>query len=275
MDSEILLSIVTVSFNDRDALAKTLASCRLQSSPEFRTEILVVDGGSDDGTVALVEAYGDIVSRFTSEPDGGIYDAMNKGLKQAVGSYVMYLNAGDVWHDDKSLRDVVKELAATRPAWLVGLAMHLGGGTRYQLIENLPHSWIHHAFGLQPHCHQVCFVRRDILLALDGFSADYDFAGDYDLILRLGLMHRPAEFYRVIADYEGGGVSAVNGGMIPRLQHMSRVDRFGLGARLATLDAGYMRYQLFRRRIHPRVRWIKCRALKLRRLSLGSRGVSD
>lgn len=88
-----LVSILTVVFNDRDELAELI-----DNVSEFRNEdleLVVVDGGSTDGTVPFLQGSDDKVDYWISEPDKGIYDAMNKGLAACAGSYVLHLNAGD------------------------------------------------------------------------------------------------------------------------------------------------------------------------------------
>lgn len=100
------VSIVTVVRNDRDGLAQTITSVRSQSSSSF--EFIVIDGGSDDGTVDVIRANDDIVDIWESNRDAGIYDAMNKGLKRATGEFVLFLNAGDYFLNPISL-----ELATT------------------------------------------------------------------------------------------------------------------------------------------------------------------
>lgn len=88
------LSIITVCFRAKDSLPSTFESVAEQSLPEAM-EYLVVDGASDDGTLELIEANKERIHAYVSEPDKGIYDAMNKGLDMASGDYILFLNAGD------------------------------------------------------------------------------------------------------------------------------------------------------------------------------------
>jgi glycosyltransferase involved in cell wall biosynthesis len=88
-----VVSIITVVFNNRDNFTKTCECIKELVYPNL--EFVVVDGGSTDGTVNTIALNSDIVSKWISEPDKGIYDAMNKGLKMATGDYVWFLNAGD------------------------------------------------------------------------------------------------------------------------------------------------------------------------------------
>lgn len=93
------LTIITISFNCKRALSQTLDSVFLQLKDDI--EIIVIDGGSDDGTVEMIESeYNGLISIFVSEPDGGIYPAMNKGVLLANGDFLLFLNAGDTLLSD-------------------------------------------------------------------------------------------------------------------------------------------------------------------------------
>ena len=99
--SPLLFSIVTVVLNDRAGLRNTMNSVERQTFADF--EWIVIDGGSTDGTVELIESA-ECISQWTSEGDSGIYHAMNKGIAQAGGDYLVFLNAGDVFPDDEVLQ---------------------------------------------------------------------------------------------------------------------------------------------------------------------------
>lgn len=98
------LSIITVNLNQADGLAKTLDSVREQSFRDF--EHIVVDGGSTDGSLEVIRARADGLAFWASEPDAGIYAAMNKGLRRAQGEYVYLLNSGDRLYSPDTLERV-------------------------------------------------------------------------------------------------------------------------------------------------------------------------
>lgn len=89
------LSIITINYNDKDGLAKTLDSVWNQQQVFDDFEHIVIDGGSTDGSVGVIEQYAGQLSYWVSEPDKGIYNAMNKGIAQAKGEYLLFLNGGD------------------------------------------------------------------------------------------------------------------------------------------------------------------------------------
>ena len=98
------LSIITVNFNNKDGLQKTIDSVISQTFKDF--EWIVIDGGSTDGSKELIEKYSDYISYWVSEPDKGVYNAMNKGIKVAKGEYLNFLNSGDVYYNTEALHNI-------------------------------------------------------------------------------------------------------------------------------------------------------------------------
>lgn len=102
----IKFSVITVTYNAAEVVERTIRTVITQTYENL--EYIIVDGGSTDGTLNIINKYaaGDERIRFISEPDAGIYDAMNKGIRMATGDYLEFLNAGDLYRDDKVLLDV-------------------------------------------------------------------------------------------------------------------------------------------------------------------------
>lgn len=190
-----LLSIVTVVFCDRDELQKILENLRSFASPEL--EVIVIDGGSKDGTVELLESFHPQPAYWISEKDGGIYDAMNKGLAAARGSYVLHLNAGDrllavPWEALRAgVRDQIDVICG---------CVRLDGGvtfaSRTNLLSRIDNTWHH----------QGTFYRR---LAHLGYNTAYRTHADFDhnqrLMLRGANVQNDAT---VVASHCGNGVTA-------------------------------------------------------------------
>lgn len=233
------LSIVIPTFQAGDHLGRTISSLTSQGPPTLdRIEVIGVDGGSTDNTVALAEESG-VFNHLSSAPDAGIYDAMNKGAALATGSWIQFLGAGDAYATPSSLATTLDLLAEVPPdrAWATAGAVALGGdGTSATRIPNLPHRWLRHAIGVQPHCHQAVWIRRELFEAGMSHSLDIGIAADFDFIMRLGMVSRPVEFDMVLIEYLGGGVSDGAWAESRRSQHRSRVLRFGLGGPLAAAD---------------------------------------
>ncbi len=101
----MFLSIITINFNDKEGLTQTINSVLTQTFSDF--EYIVIDGGSNDGSKAVIEANQDKLSFWVSEPDHGIYNAMNKGIKKAKGDYLLFINSGDCLKSESSLTDFI------------------------------------------------------------------------------------------------------------------------------------------------------------------------
>lgn len=98
------LSIITINYNDREGLQRTIESIIHQTFTDY--EFIVIDGGSTDGSKEVIETYKDRIDYWVSEPDGGIYNAMNKGVRQAKGDYCNFMNAGDCFHSSTILEEI-------------------------------------------------------------------------------------------------------------------------------------------------------------------------
>ena len=193
------LSIVTVVRNDRAALERTAESVARWRGPA--TEFVVLDGASTDGTAEVARRVADVA---VSEPDRGIYDAMNKGTRTARGRFLQFLNAGDL------LVDAPEEVVAAAPddAVLVYAKANMryaDGTLRYVKGKRL---WYAARFlkGM-PLCHQAIFYRRDVMPEYDlTFPVLGDRVLTYELVRRFGL-RRTLFVDRVVVDYFFGGFS--------------------------------------------------------------------
>lgn len=112
------ISIITVCFNASTDLKNTIDSVRAQDFKDY--EYIVVDGGSRDDTLSIIRQNGDVMTKWVSEPDKGIYDAMNKGIKMATGDWVIMMNAGDVFADFKVLQNVFSKSIPDTKSFLYG-----------------------------------------------------------------------------------------------------------------------------------------------------------
>ncbi len=101
-------SIITVTYNAGKVLEDTIQSVITQTYKNM--EYILVDGGSTDNTLSIINQYRSMIQQVISEPDRGLYDAMNKGIKMATGDYICFLNAGDAFHEDDTLQQMVHSL---------------------------------------------------------------------------------------------------------------------------------------------------------------------
>ena len=168
-----LISIITVSFNAVAEIENTILSVLSQSYHNI--EYIVVDGGSTDGTVDIIEKYADKISYWLSEPDKGIYDAMNKGIDIATGKWINFMNSGDVFFDNQVLEQFVQSLPHTQYDICYGdTALRYKAG----LIRSDASS-IEMINKRLPFCHQSSFVLTD-LLKKRKYNLDYRICADYD-----------------------------------------------------------------------------------------------
>ena len=106
----MIYSIITINYNNRDGLRKTIESVVSQSYKDF--EYIIIDGGSTDGSRVIIEEYADRIDYWVSEPDKGIYNAMNKGIREAHGEYLNFMNSGDYFYNENVLSNTLPHLNA-------------------------------------------------------------------------------------------------------------------------------------------------------------------
>jgi glycosyltransferase involved in cell wall biosynthesis len=175
--SRPLISIITVCYNSRDSLIKTITSIKSLTYTNF--EYIVVDGGSNDGSIEVIRASNQIISKWISEPDRGIYHAMNKGLMMASGEYIHYLNAGDTFLHNEILSQVVT-LLYQKPKILMNQVLALDPISKRHQV--LPRSFGHQSardLFHSAYCHQAAFVYRDAYLQFGGFDESFSHFADF------------------------------------------------------------------------------------------------
>ena len=197
-------SIVTVVLNDLSGLRKTAASLAHQSFTDF--EWIVVDGASTDQQKPDPGALTPEPIVFISEPDQGIYDAMNKGWKLASGEWILFLNAGDALCQDRTLEDVAEQLKGSQALWAFGMVRNVDQQGRVIGIQNAsPFNRMGQALGNTTVPHQATLMRRSLIHQLEGFRLDFDTAADQELIYRAAKIAEPRELVWPIANFEIDG----------------------------------------------------------------------
>lgn len=198
-----LVSIITVCFNSEKYLEQTIQSVLTQAHEPI--EYLLIDGQSQDRTVAIIQAYAqrhpDRI-RYVSEPDTGIYDAMNKGLRLAQGELIGILNSDD-WYEPAAVETVVRAYQAGGPAVYHGIQRTYRDGEvvglRCTCANQLRTRMIEHA---------TCFVPRQFYETFGLFNDAYRYVGDYELMLRLQQNGVPfVALEHVLANFREGGAS--------------------------------------------------------------------
>lgn len=171
------LSIITINFNDRDGLEKTIQSVINQTFQDF--EYIVVDGASTDGSVDVIKKYSDRLTLWVSEPDSGIYNAMNKGTQMASGEYCLYLNSGDFLAED----DVLERLFENDfNEDIVSCGLHLLS-EKESWLQLPPQNISLYTFVNGSLPHPSTLIRKTKLDELGGYNEDYRIVSDWIFFL--------------------------------------------------------------------------------------------
>ena len=249
-----LITIVTIAWNDLPALQRTRESLARQGFQD--REHLIVDGASSDGTVEWLQSLTDTDVRWISEPDDGVYDAMNKGGREASGELLIFLNAGDTYRDPWALERIAEDFRRTGFEWAYSKAIFVdeeGNPTRPAYGLN-PYSTMGHAYRRLAICHQTVVMRTSRFRKLRGFKEEHGLVADYGLLLEAGMKRQPLFRDRVDIAYLDGGVSAYN----PKMaidKHKVRADVFELSGTAAAADRAYA---------HAQNAYVSCRRLAKR-----------
>lgn len=177
------ISVITVTYNSAATVVDTVESVLSQTHPEV--EYLIVDGASTDATLAKLEPYRERLAGLLSEPDQGMYDAMNKGIAQAKGEVVAILNSDDVYADAEVLARVAACFEQSGADCVYG-DLHYVTADLQKVVRN----WVSGSYrpgqfrrGWHPP-HPSFFVKRAVYQALGGFRTELRIAADYEFMLR-------------------------------------------------------------------------------------------
>lgn len=219
-------SIITVTYQAGKVLEDTIRSVVFQTYRNV--EYIIVDGASTDNTLEIANKYSKHISRVISEPDKGLYDAMNKGIRLATGDYLCFLNAGDKLHGNETLQRMVQTLKGERlPDVLYGETAivdeegHFLRMRRLSAPEKL--HWKSFKQGMLV-CHQAFFARRELAIK-HLYDLQYRFSADFDWCIRIMKQARCLHNTGLtIIDY-------LNEGMTTRNHKASLKERFRIMAK--------------------------------------------
>ncbi|MCI5178984.1 MAG: glycosyltransferase [Candidatus Electrothrix sp. AW3_4] len=175
-----LVSLITAAYNVVGTINKCFESVRTQTYGEI--EYLVIDGGSDDGTVDFLQKHASDIDYFVSEPDGGIYDAMNKGLGLAAGEYIIFLNADDWYRSDAIELLVQAALKKKADISHANAVIVNANGRKIGRIKRQLHDGIYTSICLIRH--ETMLVHRSVYIQLGGYDTSYRIIADYLFAMR-------------------------------------------------------------------------------------------
>lgn len=203
--NELLISIITINYNNQKGLEKTIQSVVSQTYKKI--QYIVIDGGSSDGSEEIIKKYSDNISYWVSEPDNGIYHAMNKGVDKAIGDYLLFLNSGDCLHDEVSIEECLKFFSSGEdliigqvyitPSGIIGWKDLKAPITMYDFYE----------WGPVPH--QACFIKR-VLFENMRYDESLKIVSDWKFFMQ-AIVFKECSYKiikYIVSDFEEGGISS-------------------------------------------------------------------
>ncbi len=205
------ISIITVCYNSSATIERTIKSVLAQDCLDI--EYLIIDGGSTDGTVEIIKKYSDKVYKFISEKDGGIYDAMNKGIKLATGNVIGILNSDDFYANNSVLSEVKNVFNSNAVDAVYGNIAYFLYGEENKIVRYWKageFSQLKMRNGWMPP-HPAFFVKREWYKKFGDFKLDFGTSADYELLLRFMLAEIKMKYINKTFVYmQAGGASAKN-----------------------------------------------------------------
>ncbi|MFA6995447.1 MAG: glycosyltransferase family 2 protein [Patescibacteria group bacterium] len=199
------ISVITISYNSAKTIARTIESVISQNYSDL--EYIIIDGGSTDGTLDIIKKYGSRITHIVSEPDSGISDAFNKGLKLASGEVTGILNSDD-WYEPETLKIVVSKLADPTADFMVG-ALRYWDEKGNNFIVYPDKNYQKRISYKMPHLnHPTVFFKTEVYRSVGLFNPKYHYAMDYDFFLRVFLAGKRVFFVdSVLANMSFSGAS--------------------------------------------------------------------
>ena len=199
------LSIITINYNNKAGLEKTVQSVVSQTWQDF--EFIVIDGNSSDGSKDVLNAYSSFFTYAVSEPDSGIYNAMNKGIKISTGDYLMFLNSGDALIDNNILEKLNAELNGQYDIYY-GDILHIDGIK--QEVRTSPKNLNFAFFYEQNISHQASFIKAKLFKDIFLYNENLKIVSDWEFFT-YAICKREATYKHldsVIVTYDGTGISS-------------------------------------------------------------------
>ena len=202
------VSIITVCFNSAKTIRETIESVLSQDYPDI--EYIVIDGGSIDETLAIVNEYADRISAVISEQDNGIYDAMNKGIILSSGDIVGMLNSDDIYFNNASVSTLINKMQVTGSDSVFSDLLVVDKNNPDKVVryyDSSQFSPIKFKYGLMP-AHPTFFMKKYFYNLYGLYSTEYKIAADYELLMRMLWTHKISHAY-----HKGPTVKMRSGGI--------------------------------------------------------------
>lgn len=248
----MMISVITPAYNSSGTIADAINSLLTQTHKGV--EHIIVDGGSTDSTCGIVASFGDKIARFVSEPDGGIYDAMNKGVRLATGDIIGILNSDDMYADKSALARVVAAFENPEVDACYGDLVYVSPGNIDKPVrfwKSSPYKPGSFLSGWVPP-HPTFFARRRVYEKYGAFDLSFPLAADFELMLRFLHCHKINSCYipaTIMKMRLGGATNKSLGNIIRQNIEILRAgckNGIGLGARWF-LGKSYDRFKQYMR----------------------------
>ncbi len=207
------ISILTVCYNSGFTIKDAIESVIAQDYPNI--EYIIVDGGSKDDTKSIIDSYSQHISKYVSEPDGGIYDAMNKAIKMATGDVIGLLNSDDFYHHTQVISDIANCFDSRGETDIVyGNISYVSQKDTDKIIRTVKSKQYYNTFfedgEIVPH--PTFFVRSKVYGALGDYNLSFKFAADYEYTLRALKIHQFKAYYldQFLVKMRMGGATTQN-----------------------------------------------------------------
>lgn len=199
------VSVITVNFNDKKGLRKTLESVTNQTYKDF--EFIVIDGGSNDGSKELIEQYQDKITHWVSEKDNGVFNAMNKGIKIATGDFIIFMNGGDCFYNNSVLEDTIQDFTSEYDIYYGDNYKESNGSKR---LKTYPEKLSFSFFYSSAINHQSTFIRKTLFDDYFYYNENYKIASDWEFFIYTICYKNVSYKYlkRTIAIYDFTGISS-------------------------------------------------------------------
>lgn len=202
-----VLSVITVTLNDKTGLVQTIDSVKAQYQCCESIEHIIIDGGSIDGSVEILRHYNAPYRvEWVSEPDAGIFDAMNKGARIAQGDVFVFMNSADKFTTKDTLGFVAQSWKSEGWAWGYGAIRYVNNeGQVFKGQVQAPFNPRKLQLGMQFVPHQSMYVTRTLFERLGGYRGDFRYAGDQEFAIRAAKQENPTVWIRFMSDFLAGG----------------------------------------------------------------------
>lgn len=207
------LSIITINLNNKDGLEKTIQSIVGQSVSGF--EWIVIDGGSTDGSKELIEEYSSFMTYWVSEPDNGIYNAMNKGIKLANGDYLLFLNSGDIFYGSSVIENILLRDSDADEDFIIYDILLFNDNKQgpvkknMELLEKMPIALFLYQNTFP---HQSTLIKNDIFVKYGLYDESLKYVADWSLFFKACVFGNAKFRYNknlILSVYDMNGVSSV------------------------------------------------------------------